>query len=287
MNHLASPHLIDDGSPARRSDTARCSICAVKTMCVPRNVDKGTLGSLEKLINSARSLRRGQYVYGSDHEARYLFAVRSGAVKTVARTRDGREQIVGVHRPGDALGLDGLATGKHAFDAVALHDTTVCLIPYSQLRQMCNETPAIQQRIFEIMGRQLVQVTNGRLNASLQSVEARVVGFFIDLAENNAMRGFSSREFTMYMTRAEAGNYLGTTLETVSRVISALSRDGIIEAHGKRIRVLDPERLQARLVSHATKPEHVPLHAAKPEHVAADADRVEETALDDEVCESV
>ncbi|RQH01574.1 cyclic nucleotide-binding domain-containing protein [Paraburkholderia dinghuensis] len=277
MSQLASPNSIDDGSPARRSDIARCSICAMQTLCVPRNVDKATLGSLEKLIQSARSLRRGQYVYSSDHEARYLFAVRSGAVKTMARTRDGREQIVGVHRPGDALGLDGLATGTYAFDAVALHDTTVCLIPYNQFRQMCNEMPAVQQRLFEIMGRQLVQVANGRLSACMQSVEARVVGFFIELAENNAMRGFSSREFTMYMTRAEVGNYLGTTLETVCRVISALSRDGIIEAHGKRIRVLDPDRLKARLVSHATKPEQV----------TADAVRDEESTLVDEVCESV
>lgn len=276
MEKLASPIWLTNGTPANRRDVARCSSCAMSKVCVPRNVDKATLGALETVIQNARSLRRGQYLYSTGHEARYLFAVRSGAVKTVLRTGHGKEQIVGVHRPGDVAGLDGLAMGKYAFDAVALQDTTVCLIPYNQFRQACRDVPAVQQRFIEILGHQLVQAASVRLSTSLPSIEARIVAFLMDLAEHNAKRGFSPREFALDMTRAEIGNFLGTTLETVSRVISALSRDGIIEAQAKRIRVLDFDRLKARLVSHATKPEEVAADAD------SDADSDEELMLDAE-----
>jgi CRP/FNR family transcriptional regulator, anaerobic regulatory protein len=271
MEQLASFPRLAVGSPASRRDMAQCSNCSMPNICVPKNVDTTTLGTIETLIQNARSLRRGQYVYRSDHEVSYLFAVRSGSVKTVLRTGHGKEQIVGVHRPGDVLGLDGLATGRYAFDAVALQDTTLCLIPYNRFSRMCRDVPALQQRFIEILGHQVVRAANVRMCTSMQSIESRIVAFFMDLAEHHAKRGFSSREFAVDMTRAEIGNYLGTTLETVSRVISALSRDGIIEAHAKRIRVLDLERLKARLVS----------HAAKPEPVAANAEGDQESMLAD------
>lgn len=240
--------------PSRsRSDTARCSDCAMQKICVPHDVDLATLGSLETVIQSARSLRRGQFVYSTGHELRYLFAVRSGVVKTVMRNADGKEQIIGMYGPGDALGLDGLAAGRYALDAVALQDTTVCLIPYNQFRQMCQDIPAVQQRLIEIMGYRLVRDACMKMLTCVQPVEARIVSFLLETADDNARRGFSPREFTIGMTRAEIGNYLGTSLETVSRVISALSRDGLIEARGKRIRVLDFDRLKARLRPNVTR----------------------------------
>ncbi|NML35246.1 cyclic nucleotide-binding domain-containing protein [Paraburkholderia antibiotica] len=248
-----APRLPIAAAPDSRGDAARCSACAMQKICIPKNGDSSTLISIEAIIRRARSLRRGQYLYGAGHTLHYLFAVRSGAVKTIMRTSDGREQIVGIYGPGDTLGLDGLATGQHALDAVATDESSICLIPYDMFRQLCHDVPAVQHRLTEIMGQQVIRDANLKMLSSMQPMEARVVAFLIELSQLNVRRGFSPREFNIGMTRAEIGNYLGTTLETVCRVMSALSRDRVIEVQGKRVRVLDFDSLRARLDSSSTR----------------------------------
>jgi len=92
-----------------------------------------------------------------------------------------------------------------------------------------------------------------------QPAEARIAAFLVETADDNTKRGYSPEEFDVGMTRAEIGNYLGTTLETVSRVISALSREKIIEARGKRVRVLDFHWLKARLALGPASPEQAEI----------------------------
>lgn len=219
----------------------------MRRVCVSRDVDPSTLSQLETLIVRARKLRRGELLYLHGHALHNLFAVRSGAVKAVMHSATGDEQIVAVYRPGDPAGLDALGTGDYAFDAIALEDTSVCLIPYDTLWRLCLQVPAIQQRLTEILGAHLLRNNTLKMLCCLHPIEARVLAFLMECSRHSARLGYASNEFSLSMTRAELGNYLGTTMETISRLMSACERDGLIQVKGRRICIPDLGQLEARL----------------------------------------
>jgi CRP/FNR family transcriptional regulator, anaerobic regulatory protein len=249
MIQSLSTDLTTAGLATGRVSVARCLGCGAHTACLFYNLNLAPFDSPQSAVVNARLLRRGQYLYVSGHTLRYLFAIRSGTIKTTIHWDERREQIIDVHGSGDALGLDGLETGHYTLDGVVLADALVCFIRYDRFTEMCRDVPALQRGMIEIMGRQLVRNVTTKLLMHMQPVEARIVSFLIEVAKRVAKQGFPSNEFFIGMTRTEIGNYLGTTLETVSRVLSALSREGILVVCGKRIRILDFDKLQARLAS--------------------------------------
>ena len=249
MDRAVTINMPSGLKPVARPDAAHCSSCAMRRVCVSHDVDGTVLSQLETLIQRAKKLRRGETLYFRGHALHYLYAIRSGSVKTVIRSTNGDEQIVGIHGPGDAIGLDAMATGEYVFDAIALEDTSVCLIPYDLLRQLCRDVPAIQQRMTEILGDHIVRSAFLKALYNLQPVEARVIAFLMECSRHNVRRGFSAHDFNPGMTRAEIGNYLCTAMETVSRTMSMLARGGLIEVKGRRVHVPELGQLEVRLLA--------------------------------------
>lgn len=242
--------------PVPGTDSARCSSCAMRRICVSHDVDRNILSQLETLIHRAKKLRRGETVYFGGHTLHYLYAIRSGSVKTVIRNMNGDEQIVGVHGPGDAVGLDAMAAGEYVFDAIAIEDSSVCLIPYDMLKQLCRDVPVIQQRMAEILGEHVVRNALLKALCNLQPVEARVIAFLMECSRHSARRGFSAHDFHLGMTRAEIGNYLCAAMETVSRVMSMTAHEGLIEVKRRHIHVPDLDKLERRLLAALDRATH-------------------------------
>ena len=175
-----------------------------------------------------RIVRAGDTVYQVGQEFGCLYVVNSGYFKMVNLSGEGREQVVGLYFRGDWLGLDGIATAHYACDAVAMDTGEIWAIRYETLIQAAVRAPALLTALHEAMSRELTRDHDSMLSLCTLPADARVAGFLRYWADALAQRGLRTDQITLRMTRAEIGNYLGMTLETVSRALSRLARGDVI-----------------------------------------------------------
>jgi len=105
----------------------------------------------DQMTAAKRKVVRGTPVYLSGDRFQSLYAVRSGAFKTVGVSRNGDEKVTGFHLPGELLGLDAIGSGVHGYNAIALEDSEVCIIPFAQLEQMAQSIPALQHQLLRLL----------------------------------------------------------------------------------------------------------------------------------------
>ena len=120
----------------------------------------------------------------------------------------------------------------------------VCEIPFTTLDELAGSIPKLRQQIFRLMSEEINTDQQMLHLLNKKTAEQRVATFFSNLSNYFNSRGFSSTEFQLSMTRSEIGNYLGLTVETVSRIMSKLQKQEVIHAQGKMIKLLDLELLQ-------------------------------------------
>jgi CRP/FNR family transcriptional regulator len=238
-----TPGQVPASVRAPRKDALRCTACSMRSICMPQGLTPEELQRIESLICPSRTIKQGEAIYRANDTFQNIYAVRVGSFKTVVMHRDGREQVTGFHLAGDSLGLDGVCSGRHSCDAVALEDSKVCIIPFHLLETMCREVKVVQQHVHRMMGGEIVRESSQMMLLGTMSAEQRVATFLLNLSDRLRMRGYSPAEFHLRMTREEIGSYLGIKLETVSRMLSKFQRDGLLDTHGKDIRILDHEGL--------------------------------------------
>ncbi|MEO8297754.1 MAG: fumarate/nitrate reduction transcriptional regulator Fnr [Burkholderiales bacterium] len=242
-----------DLPPAARYDALKvaCSACNLRELCLPVGMSEGDLVALDNLVNTRRSVKRGDALFRVGEAFTALYAVRTGFFKTVVSAADGREQVTGFQMAGELIGLDGISTDLHACDAVALEDSQVCMIPYAQLESVSREVTVLQHQFHKIMSREIVRDHGVMLLLGSMRAEERLAAFLLNLTQRLEARGFSASALVLRMTREEIGSYLGLKLETVSRTFSKFQDEAILEVKQRAIRILDLEALQ-RVVNSAT-----------------------------------
>ena len=222
-----------------------CSSCSLKELCLPAGLDRHELDRLDTLVNRKRPIKRGDYLYRSGSALQSLYAVRSGFLKSCVLHDDGREQVAGFHMMGELLGMDAIGTGKHVCDAVALEDSDVCEIPFSDLEQLSRDIPALQQHFHRIMSREIARDYGVMLLLGSMRAEERLAAFLLNLSQRFAARGYSPTRFNLRMTREEIGSYLGLKLETISRAFSRFQDEGLISVQNKSIELKNVNELRA------------------------------------------
>ena len=148
--------------------------------------------------------------------------------KIVNLSVDGREQVVGLKFRGDWMGFDGIAAGQYGCDAVAMDTGELWVVRYDALLAECTRHPALLAALHEAMSREIARDRDSLMSVCTLPADARVADFLRYWADSLARRGLRTDQIRLRMTRAEIGNYLGMTLETVSRALSRLARDNII-----------------------------------------------------------
>lgn len=176
-----------------------------------------------------RVLHAGDTIYQAGERFTCLHVLNSGMVKVVNLSPDGREQVVGLHFRGDWIGFDGIATSHYGCDVVAMDTGEVWSFRYDALVEACTRRPALLTVLHEAMSREIGRDRDSMMSLCTLPADARVADFLRNWAEALAERGLRTDQITLRMTRAEIGNYLGMTLESVSRALSRLARDGVIE----------------------------------------------------------
>ena len=175
-----------------------------------------------------RLVHVGDTVHQAGQPFTHLYLLNSGFVKMVNLSADGRDQIVSLKFRGDWLGFDGIADGVHDCDAVAMDTGEVWAIPYDALMAACARRPSLMAALHGAMSREIVGDRNSLMSVCTLPADARVADFLHTWAGAMAMRGLRTDQIMLRMTRAEIGSYLGLTLETVSRALSRLAREGLI-----------------------------------------------------------
>ena len=203
-----------------------------------------------KLLNDTlapqrRVVHTGDVICQSGERFGALYILNSGFFKVVNQAADGREQVVALKFRGDWLGFDGIARGQYTCDAVAMDTGELWTIPYGGMMAACTAHPALLTVLHEAMSLELSRDRDSLMSVCTLSADARVADFLRYWAESLADRGLRTDQITLRMTRAEIGNYLGLTLETVSRALSKLARDDLISFTEKGRRDLNIPDVQA------------------------------------------
>ncbi len=221
-----------------------CSSCNLRELCLPVGLAPPDMDRLDALIESRRSVKRGELLYGAGEAFRSLYAVRTGFFKTRVAADDGRDQVTGFQMAGELLGFDGIGSDRHTCDAVALEDSQVCVLPFGQLESLSRQFGDLQRQLHKVMSREIVREHGVMLLLGSMRAEERLAAFLLNLTQRLQARGFSATSLVLRMTREEIGSYLGLKLETVSRTFSKFHDDGVLEVRQRQLRVLDEPALR-------------------------------------------
>ena len=223
--------------------TTQCTTCHLRDLCLPCGMSGVEMGELDSLNFGRRKIEAGQNLYLEGDRFTTIHAVRSGTFKTNLMLADGREQVAGFYMAGELLGLDGIASSRHASSAIALEDAEVCAIPYAHLTQVAIRSVSLQQAVTRLMSREIVREHSLMMLLGSMNAEERLAAFLLNLSQRLKARGYSASEFHLRMSRAEIGSYLGLKLETVSRTFSAFQQQRLLEVDKKHVRILDLDGL--------------------------------------------
>ncbi|HEY8881636.1 MAG TPA: fumarate/nitrate reduction transcriptional regulator Fnr [Roseateles sp.] len=231
--------------PAIEPLKVACVSCNLRELCLPVGLKREDLSRLDGLVASRRIVPRGEPLFRNGERFKALYAVRTGFFKTCVVSEDGRDQVTGFQMAGELLGLDGISSDHHHCDAIALEDSSVCVIPYDQLEELSREFSVLQHQFHKIMSREIVRDHGVMLLLGNMRAEERLAAFLLNLTQRLRARGFSASSLVLRMTREEIGSYLGLKLETVSRAFSRFHEDGLLEVRQRQLRILDQAGLQA------------------------------------------
>lgn len=206
----------------------------IRTTTVRRAAVDGQLASLagERVVCSEFTYRRGTEVFGEGEEAHYVYQIVSGAIRTYKLLCDGRRQINSFHLAGDMFGLENGAI--HRFTAEAVTETRVRITSRLNLLDTMAHQEAGQASLLNLVTRNLQHAENHMLLLGRKTALEKVAAFLLEMDERLGHPNMMS----LPMSRRDIADYLGLTLETVSRALSILRDDRLLRFDGQTQRQL-------------------------------------------------
>jgi CRP-like cAMP-binding protein len=220
--------------------TSDCRHCGIRDTVLFADLNEQDFDMIHAPIDNL-GFRPGAVLYAEGSRASGIFTLRSGMVKLVRVTADGRQRIVRVLRPGDVIGLEALGTGQHDCEAVALTDVSVCRIPLGVIHTLGANSPRLHLRLMQKWQQALKDAEDWLADLNYGTARQRVANFILKMRSPT-----DGRTVTLF-ARDDMGAMLDLKLETVSREVSRLVREEIIEPLdklGRIYRVCELERLQ-------------------------------------------
>lgn len=221
----------------------KCQNCSISELCLPFTLNDQELDTLDNIIDRKRPFHKGDKIFSDGQELHALFAIRSGTFKTFTVNEQGEEQITGFHLAGDLLGFDAIADSEHKSFAQALETSMICEIPYNNLDQLSNTMPKLKKQVLRLMSNEIRTDQEMLTLLNRKNAEQRVATFLVSLSNRYHARGLSASEFRLTMTRSDIGNYIGLTVETISRLLNRFHKNGLIKVDGKLIVILNMDEL--------------------------------------------
>lgn len=222
-----------------------CGSCPIRHRAVCARCDADELQQLEQ-IKYYRSYQAGQTLIWSGDRMDFVASVVTGIATLTQTMEDGRRQMVGLLLPSDFVGRPGRQSA--AYDVTAATDLVMCCFRKKPFEELMSRTPHVAQRLLEMTLDELDAAREWMLLLGRKTAREKIASLLSIIARRDASLKLRAAKgvvaFDLPLTREEMADYLGLTLETVSRQMSALKRDGVIGLEGKRhVKVADFDRL--------------------------------------------
>lgn len=223
----------------------RCLTCESRLASVCACLSPEELCALEAISRAVRFAAKDT-LFGQGEHARHLYSVTSGAVRLYKLLPDGRRQIVGFALPGDFLGLS--MRDVFGVSADAIQPVEACAFPRAAFAALVETKPHLLRRLHDFSAHELTVAQEQMLLLGRRTAEEKLVCFLLGMQQRWARLGRFSVTVPLPMSRQDIADFLGLTIETVSRTLSRLSREGTILIVPDGVRLMQPDRM-ARLAA--------------------------------------
>lgn len=241
MNSVTEP-MTDPRCPHNKA--VSCLDCRLGKICLPVALKDDDILQLDEIVKRGRMMEKGEHLYRAGDQFHSVFAVRSGYVKTYRLTKDGEEQITGFYFPGEVVGLDGINQNIYSNSARALESAAVCEIPFNRFQELSLQMPQLQTHFFQLMSQEIAEDQQLITLLSKKTAEQRLATFILTVSARNATRSLSATHLRLPMSRTEMGNFLGLTVETVSRTLNRFAKEGVITLEQKEVGIIEMDKLR-------------------------------------------
>lgn len=221
------------------SDSIRCSSCMLNEVCLPLGMPRYEMERLDELVKERIRIPKGSVLYKPEDSVEGIYGLRSGSLKTQLEDAKGHIHITGFFLPGEILGMDSLHDDVHRSHAIALEDSEVCVISLDDMDRLSKHLPILQQQFRRLMSKEINRAHHLMLTLAGLRSEQRLAAFLLNLSQRLSLLGYSPYEFILRMSREEIGNFLGLTLETISRLFSRFAREGLLKISQREVHLLD------------------------------------------------
>ena len=225
----------------REEQHNRCSICKIRSYSFCRCLEEDELEDFEN-ISIERNFTNKETIFLQEEKSNNIYNITEGNVKIYQMLSDGRIQIIGFLYPGDFFG--SYKTGKYNYSAEAIGDVRLCVFKQEVLDAYLEKNMNLAKELLHMTSHELTLAQDrigvlGKMNAN-----ERVAKFIINISEQRARIGWQDNPVSLPMIRQDIADYLGLTLETVSREISRFKASNLIKIMStKQIFIVDKEKL--------------------------------------------
>ncbi|MCF8061889.1 MAG: Crp/Fnr family transcriptional regulator [Deltaproteobacteria bacterium] len=193
-------------------------------------------------IAADRSFRRGESIFLEGDEGDGFYVVLSGRVKVFKLSMEGKEQTLHLFGPGEPFGEVALFAGRRfPANAEALEESRILFFPREAFAGLIRQNPSVAMNLLALLSVRLRRFTALIEDLSLKEVPGRLSAYLLYLSRQRQ----GGTDLALDVTKAQLASLLGTIPETLSRILGRMSRQGLIESDGRRIRILDLEGLES------------------------------------------
>jgi len=215
-----------------------CYTCNIKGGCLAEQLTIAHDHSYQ-IVKNRKVLSKGDYIFRGGDDAKAIYVVSSGSVKSYMLMENGEEQVLNFYMPGDVFGLDAMGGNRHVSSTVALENATVCKLPLSGLQDR-----VLGQGFLNMIAENLLRDHNLMLMLARKDADGRLASFLVDMSKRSEKYGYASDDYSvdvikLSMTRQDIANYLGLAIETVSRALRRFQDSGMLEVTRRKVKIYD------------------------------------------------
>jgi CRP/FNR family transcriptional regulator len=225
-----------------RPSFGRCLACACRSLSICSVLDEADLLELERMGRHVH-LAAHETLFTAGQEAKSVHNIVAGVARLYKLLPDGRRQIIGFALPGDFLGL--AISERYTFSVDAIDAVSACRFPAEVFSQFVRARPQLLVRMNELAARELAQAQEQMLLLGRRSAEEKIAAFLVAWRERLAQIGDASKTIALPMSRQDIADYLGLTIETVSRTLTRFEREKMLVIVTGGVRLLDTDRAES------------------------------------------
>lgn len=227
-----------------KNNYVNCGDCSMNSVCQPVTALNQSIDLADSYLHRRIVAKNSEVLFQQSTPLTDMYAVSSGIFKLCQQNDGDDENIIGLRFPGELIGEDALYLKTYNYTAVAIGDSSVCKVSIEQMSACGKLVPVIQQNFIELLSRQShVRQRNFQAYIGKKSADSLLAAFLLNIIERNASYTGSDDSIHLPLSRNEVANFLGLRRETLSRVFSKFQKEQLIQVDGKKIQLIEIDKL--------------------------------------------